>query len=75
MDKIPQRVLVHKLKRAIDLIPLDALAVTRVRHLVSENPHSARSTHVIRNLGSDRVRVLEEILGESLAPARERLAK
>jgi len=68
MDKVPQRVLVHQLKRAIDLMPRDRRAVTRVRQLVSENPRSARSTHVIRNLGSDRVRVLEEVLGEALAP-------
>jgi len=67
MDKVPQRVLVHQLKRAIDLIPRDSGAVTRVRHLVSENPRSARSSHVLRNLGSERVTVLGDLLGERLA--------
>lgn len=67
MDKVPQRVLVHKLKRAIDLTPRDRQAVTRVRHLVEENPRSARSTHVLGNLGAGRVATLSGILGESLA--------
>lgn len=68
MDKVPQRVLVHELKRAIDLIPRDRLAVTRLRHLVAENPRASRSTHVLRNLGTERVRTLSDILGEPLAP-------
>jgi hypothetical protein len=67
MDTLPQRVLVHELKRAIDLIPRDRQAVTRVRHLVEANPRSARSSHVLRNLGSERVRVLGAILSEPLA--------
>jgi hypothetical protein len=58
MDLIPQRVLVHEMKRAIDLIPRDTGAVTRLRHLVEENPRSARSTHVLRNLGRGRVVIL-----------------
>jgi len=70
MDKLPQRVLVHKLKRAIDLIPRDSLAVTRVRQLVEENPRSARSTHVLRNLGAGRVAALATILDEPLARPR-----
>ncbi len=69
MDKVPQRVLVHELKRAIDLIPRDRQAVTRVRHLVEENPRSARSTHVLGNLGAGRVATLSGILGESLVRA------
>ena len=47
-----------------------ALAVTRVRHLVQENPRSARSAHVLRNLGSGRVATLSGILGEPLAAHR-----
>jgi hypothetical protein len=73
MDKLPQRVLVHKLKRAIDLIPRDSQAVTRVRQLASENPHSVRSTHVTRNLGSARVATLHSIIGEPPAHARAAL--
>lgn len=69
MDKVPQRVLVHEMKRALDLIPRDSGAVKRVRHLVAENPRSARSSHVLRNLGADRVELLEEVLGEGLARA------
>jgi galactokinase len=70
MDKLPQRVLVHKLKRAIDQIPRDRQAVTRVQHLVDENPRSARSTHVLRNLGASRVATLGDLLGEPLARPR-----
>lgn len=70
MDKVPQRVLVHQLKRAIDLIPRDSGAVTRVRHLVEENPRSARSAHVLRNLGRERVTVLGDLIGEPLARPR-----
>jgi hypothetical protein len=37
---------------------------------VSENPRAFRSTHVLRNLGTERVRTLSDILGEPLARAR-----
>lgn len=73
MDKDPQRVLVHKLKRAIDMIGRDSQAVTRVRHLVEENPRSSRSTHVLRNLGRGRVQTLGDLLGEPLADTRAAL--
>ena len=66
MDKIPQRVLVHELKRAIDLSVTQG--GTRVRQLVAENPRSARSTHVLGNLGRDRVATLASILDEPLRP-------
>lgn len=64
MDTLPQRVLVYDLKRAIDLIPRDRLAATRVRQLVNDNPRSARSGHVLRNLGIARRETLAFILGE-----------
>ncbi len=67
MDKLPQRVLVHDLKRAIDLIPRDRQAVKRVRQLVKENPRSARSTHVVRNLGRARAETLAYLIGEPLS--------
>jgi hypothetical protein len=70
MDTTPQRVLVHQLKRAIDLIPRDRLAVTRVRMMIEANPRSSRSTHVIRNIGKERARILREIAGEPPARAR-----
>lgn len=70
MEKIPQRVLVHDLKRAIDLIPRDNGAVNRIRHLASENPRSVRSRHVLHNLGSARVATLAGILGEPLRASR-----
>lgn len=69
MDKLPQRVLVHDLKRAIDLIPRDRQAVTRVRKLVEENPRSARSTHVVRNIGRGRAATLAHVIGEPLPHA------
>ena len=68
MDKIPQRVLVHEMKRAIDLIPRDTGAVTRLRHLIEENPRSARSSHVLRNLGRGRVAILTALARAGAVP-------
>jgi hypothetical protein len=71
MERVPQRVLVHELKRAIDLIPRgDPGATKRILHLASENPRSVRSRHVLHNLGSARVATLAGILGEPLRASR-----
>ena len=71
MDKLPQRVLVHDLKRAIDSIPRDRQGVKRVRQLVEENPRSARSTHVVRNIGRSRAEMLAYVIGEPSLVTRD----
>lgn len=64
--ELPQRQLAQELRFAID----DARAsgrVSRVRQLVKDNPRGWRSSHVVHNLGSTRMRWLEQLLRKESA--------
>lgn len=61
MDTIPQRQLVYELAVAIDHCMAPGARTkdaTQLRIILSANPHSSTSTHVLHNVGPRRARWL-----------------